>query len=300
MNITRHPVDLKRITASFQRRQQGLAESLEAARENPHMLYLLFLDLGRIYLAGSVLAPDSPEVARALRLGAQAGSAIFLFQRIEDPPRSFVLGEGPPVVYTKSAGTSSADDGVWMQTFHLCLITREARLSDELCRVPHEVFRHSDIVGAADADYSFADMLRAVWTQERFTADPVFGRVEARCRANAAKPTRSARYVRHMTLPYLQALRCLEQRDESGFAAALAEGLEGHKEYWSRKVNREEFYGFVSLQLTGAAALAWDRGMRFNVESDYLPMSWVRGDHFRGDKQEEGAAKNEARRETDG
>jgi hypothetical protein len=281
MNITRHPVDLKRVTTLFQRLQEDLAESLQRARRNPQMLYLFFLGAQDVYLPGSILAPDSPEVSHALRLGAQAGTAIFLFQRIEDPPRSFVLGEGPPVVYTKSAGTSSADDGTWMQTFHLYLITREAGLSDELCRVPHEVFRHSDIVGAADADYGFADLLRAVWTQEHFTTDPAFIRKEAEWRRRSAEHKAEPWYARLVTLPYLQALRCIERRDEAGFAAALTEGLQGHKEWWSSKKYREEFYGFVSLQLTAAAALAWDRGMRFQVESDYLPMSWVRGDRFR-------------------
>ena len=77
------------------------------------------------------------------------------------------------------------------------------------------------------------------------------------------------------------ALRCLDQHEESGFAAAMAEGLKGHKEFWSQKKNRDEFGGFVSLRLTAVAALAWDRGMRFDVESDYMPACWVRGDHFR-------------------
>jgi hypothetical protein len=277
MRITRHPVDLERVTTILRRRQERLTESLEKARGNPRAVDFLYLDVAGIYFAGSVVAPDAPEVARALRLGAQAGTAIFLFQQIEDPPRPFVLGEGPPVVYTKPVPAGSADDGTWMRTFDLCLIAREAGLLDELCRVPNEVFRHSDIVGAADADYGFADLLRAVWTQERFTADPVFAREEAECRVNA----QGAPYVRRVTLPYLEALRCLEQHDEAGFAAALTEGLEGYKAWWSSKKRREEFGGFVSLQLTAAAALAWDRGLRFEAESDYLPMSWVRGDHFR-------------------
>ncbi|AWM40247.1 hypothetical protein GobsT_12960 [Gemmata obscuriglobus] len=38
--------------------------------------------------------------------------------------------------------------------------------------------------------------------------------------------------------------------------------------------------GWVSLSLTAVAALAWDRGLRFRVESDYLPWSWVTGELF--------------------
>lgn len=280
MKITRHPVDLQRITTVFEWRRERLDRDLEGARVEPTGLYSFLGEMECIYQAGSVLAPDSPVVARALRLAAQAGTALFVFQQIDSPPRSFVLGEGPPVTYTKPAGRSCASFYTWMKVFHLCLITRESPLSDEVCRVPNEVFRHSDIVGAADADYGFADLLRAVWSQERFTSHPAFIRVEAECRQRASDRTPGASYVRRMTLPYLQALRQLEQRDDSGFAAALAEGLEGHKEFWSQEKYREEFDGFVSLQLTAAAALAWDRGLRFEVESDYLPGFWVRGSLF--------------------
>jgi len=36
----------------------------------------------------------------------------------------------------------------------------------------------------------------------------------------------------------------------------------------------------ADMKLT--AALAWDRGLRFRVESDYLPWSWVTGELFQG------------------
>jgi hypothetical protein len=280
MKITRHPVDVQRVTNVFQSRQEDLAESLECARRNSTTLDLLFRDASRIYLAGSVLAPNSPHVAHALTLAAQAGAALFLFQHIEDPPRPFVLGEGPPVVYVQPAGSSSAAFFNWMTVFYLCLITRQTHLTDEVCRVPNDVFRHSDIVGAATEDYSYGDMLRAVWTHEHFTRTPIFVRVEAECRRNADTNRRKPNYVRLITLPYLQALRYLEERDDKGFAAALTEALQGHKEYWSHSKYRQEFNGFVSVPLTAVAALAWDRGLRFAVDSDYLPLSWVRGDLF--------------------
>lgn len=280
MKIVRHPVDLQRIATIFQARREDLEESLERAREESAGLDSFYRDAKRVFLTGSVLAPDSPEVAWALRLATQGGTALFMFQRIEDPPRPLILGEGPPVIYTEPVDRSSADFPTWIEVFYLCLITRESKLSDEVCRVPNEVFRHSDIVGATDADYSFADLLRAVWMHGRFTTHPAFVHVEAECRYRAASRTSGAQHIRRMTLPFLKALRHLEQHDEVGFAKALMEALDGHKEFWSSEKYREEFNGFVSLELTAVAALAWDQGMCFEVESDYLPMSWVRGDHF--------------------
>lgn len=286
MKVTRHPVNLERITNVFHRRRKDLEEHLGWAREKATELYSFFLNAKTVYQTGSVLDPDSPVVARALRLAAQAGTALYVFQRIEDPPRPFVLGEGPAVVYTKPAGASCADFLTWIHVFHLCLVTRQRHLSDEVCRVPDDVFRHSDIVGAATENYGFADLLRAVWAQERFSTHPAFVRLEAEYGRLALDDKRKPSYVRLVTLPYLQVLRQFERRDEAGFAAALAEALQGHKEFWSSKKYREEFNGFVSLPLAAAAALAWDRGMRFEMESDYLPASWVHGDLFRGQTQE--------------
>jgi hypothetical protein len=280
MKITRHLVDLERVKKVYQWNQEDFEDSLQGARRNPEMLYSFLGHTGTIYIAGGVLVPDAPAVARALTLGAQAGTALFLSQRIESPPRAFVLGEGPPVVYSKPAGTSSADIITWKKAFHLCLITRQAPLSDELCRIFNDVFRHSDLVGAADADYRYADLLRAVWTAAHFTTHPAFVAEEAEYR-QASGHTPWARYVRWLASPYLQVLRQLERSDATAFTAALTEALQGHKAFWSQKKNADNFEGFVSLPLTAAAALAWNRGMRFEVDSDYLPMSWVRGDCFR-------------------
>ncbi len=280
MRISRHAVNLDGFSEYFKMQNARLDRVLQAARRDANNLYSLFQTAENIYFSGAVLAPDSPEVARALTLAAQAGAALFVFQQIDNPPRPFVLGEGSPVVYTEPAQSSCAAFPMWIQVFNLCLISRQPHLSDEVCRISNDIFRSSDIVGASDEDYGFADMLRIVWTQEHFTSDPIFVREEADCRRLAAGQTRTAGNVRRMTLPYLQALRSLDQRDQANFASALTEALKGHKKFWSSAKYRQQFNGFVSLELIAAGALAWDRGMRFEVESDYLPMSWIRGDLF--------------------
>src|SRR5262249_6612328 len=105
MTIVRHPVDLQRLATVFQWEREHLTESLQWAKETPEMLYSFLGVAAHVYIAGSILAPDAPDAAQALKLAAQAGTALFIFQRIDTPPPSFVLGEGPPVIYTKSAGS---------------------------------------------------------------------------------------------------------------------------------------------------------------------------------------------------
>jgi hypothetical protein len=240
------------------------------------MLIFFLGDTSHVFYAGSIVDPKSVKVGQALKLSAQAGAALFVCQP-PGPPPLVEIGDGPLVHYDKPAPRELAAFTTWLDAFYLCLVARQAALIDCLCRVPNDVFRTSDVVGAADTDYDFADLLRAVWMQEHFTTDPVFDCVEASCQAQPAK----AKYVHGVTIPFLRALRNLEARDESGFSEALSDGLRGHKAFYSTKKYRQEFSGLVSLMLTSVAALAYDRGMRFDVQSDYMPQSWVTGEVFR-------------------
>lgn len=276
MNITRHEFDRDRVTAVYEFNAPCLDEVVQQARGKARMLYLSHGSAMTVLQAGSVLCPDAPEVRRALELAAQAGVALFVCQP-PGPPPPVELGNGPPVVHDETAPPGLAVHQTWQNAFHLCLIARKPRLSDALCRVPNEVFHGADIIGADIADYGFENVLRAVWMQERFTNDPEFRRIKAACESTP----RSVKYIHAITLPYLRTLRYLEAKDEAGFAEALTNGLRGHKAFYSTKKYRQEFGGLVSLMLTGVAALAYDRGLRFDVQSDYMPQSWVTGEVFR-------------------
>ncbi|WP_457028300.1 immunity 49 family protein [Kitasatospora sp. P5_F3] len=81
--------------------------------------------------------------------------------------------------------------------------------------------------------------------------------------------------------PPIAAFHQLVQRDGKKFNAALARGLELHREYWTADEDRvEDSNGLVALSLLGIACLAHDSGLTVEVESDYLPKnlllrSWV-------------------------
>lgn len=235
-----------------------------------------------VYLSGAVVAPDAPEVGRALRLSAQALGAIFAF-RLDPPPDTYELGEGPPVRYVTPIDPSIPDILTWRDAYDLALIARQVPALGYLCRAAKDTFRGSGLTGYTDEEYLFMELKQQVWL------DPSFGweRLLAACeelKARSAEISQRepAAMVRHLELPYYRALRELGARSATGLEAALTEALVQHKEYWSATAKRrQEKIGFVSLRLVGLAALAWDRGLRFQVESDYLPWSWVTGDLFR-------------------
>lgn len=88
--------------------------------------------------------------------------------------------------------------------------------------------------------------------------------------------------IRELQAPLLDTLPPLDAGDAAGFGKALAAALQRHRKYWGgTEKRRQDRHGWVSWPLTAVAALAWDRGLRFDVESDYTPTSWVRGDLFR-------------------
>jgi len=127
------------------------------------------------------------------------------------------------------------------------------------------------------------ELKQRAWADPGFGWEPLLAWCEAyKHRSSEISGPIGAEIVRRLDIPYYSVMRKLGERDAVGLEATLAEALAQHKKYWSSKAKlRQETIGFVSLPLLGLAALAWDRGLRFRVESDYLPWSWVTGALFR-------------------
>ncbi|MCZ2342868.1 MAG: immunity 49 family protein [Bacteroidales bacterium] len=265
----------------FQRDSQRLDKYLGYARARVSSLTGLHDVAKNVYLAGSVVAPDSPEVARALHLSAQALAAVFAF-RLAPLLEGYELGEGPPVRYPSPIDPSIPDVLIWRKAYDLTLITRQTVPLGYLCRVTKDTFRGSSLVGYTDEEYWFMELKQRAWQESGFGWEPLLAKCEAyEVRAAIISNSDGAEAVRRVRAPYLRVLRKLGERDAAGLEAALTDALMLHKEYWSAtEERRKELLGLVSLPLVALAALAWDRGLRFEVESDYLPWSWVTGEIF--------------------
>jgi hypothetical protein len=276
MQIARHATDSGHLTQLFERDRKRLIEWLALSRTSEQVPIAIAGIAEVVYCAGCVVDPDSPEVPLALKVAAQADTAPFAFAPGEKLPRPWRLGEGTPVMYSKPADMSQIHASRWMNAFYRVVITRQSDLQTVLIDTPTDFLRQSSTRGE-DVAYSQVDMCRAVWTDPHFTRLPAFGRVVAWA---AAAPPRSShgRAIRLLTTPYLEVLRQFERGDEAAFSESLTNALRQHRDYWSSTEDRrKKLEGLVSLPLTAVASLAWDRGMRFDVESDYIPTSWVRG-----------------------
>jgi len=92
-------------------------------------------------------------------------------------------------------------------------------------------------------------------------------------------------FILYYLHPYVLAFNSLAENDEPKFNENLIKALEAHKEVWGQKkaMNRggtplcRENEGFLSLECTALAAMAYDKGWKLEVESDYMPSFMVDG-----------------------
>lgn len=233
------------------------------------------------YQFGSLFEPDSHTVVKAIRVGAEANAALVAAAWLEGPPSLYRLGDGPPVSYSGDRPIDSAHVGHWLAGFDLAMISRQHDLLDLLASISTDALRKSPTTSSPEVTFRAVDLRRALWIAPRVTADPAY---LWQCQFVAGCTSRSLLHRANRTLgrSYLALFPPLERGDEAAFSEALTEALLQHKQFYSSTDKlRKEPEGFVSLSLTAVAALAWDRGLRFDVESDYAPRSWVTGELFR-------------------
>ncbi len=89
--------------------------------------------------------------------------------------------------------------------------------------------------------------------------------------------------VKYLIIPAIEVFVCIFAKDEKGFNRNLLFALEQHKLYYestdnSQETRRDKHEGWVSLLLTCACVIAHDKGMKREVESDYIPEWLVKGE----------------------
>ncbi|MGL4420956.1 MAG: Imm49 family immunity protein [Gemmataceae bacterium] len=71
----------------------------------------------------------------------------------------------------------------------------------------------------------------------------------------------------------------LREGDRKGIEKAFVAALKSLKKYYGATPKRSmDTAGFVSMELTTLAALMHDRGLPLDVQSDYMPRSWITGE----------------------
>jgi hypothetical protein len=232
-------------------------------------------------MGGAVVAPDAAETAHALRLGAQTTAALFAFLVPGDGPPPVPPGDGPPVVFRRPPEPGTAAGDRLTQGLKLATITRQHDLVSFLGAVPTARIPRAPAASGVRT-HQWVDLHRALVTGGPVAQHPAFLALREAYTAESEGRSAADKVNRLLMLPYFEVLRRLDEGDPVAFNQALADAVRQHKRYWSSTERlRNDPQGWVSINLTAAAALAHSRGLPVEVDSDYVPRSWITGELFR-------------------
>lgn len=210
------------------------------------------------FLERAASDPDGQDARQrtALRIAAEAGTAAFRLARAEAGTEHEVTVDGTTRLLPAWRSSHSAGTGHWKQAVAAALIAGEPQQAAEL--VAPEFFVKGGRVGPVDA-YGAAlhDYLRGV--------DPVAAVDRA---LTVCAQYEQGRYL----APPVRLLSQLVEGDQVGFALALADALENHREHFTLADLSGDAEALVDLDILALACHAHRLGWDVPVSSPYLPM----------------------------
>ncbi len=274
--ITRHQVpNLALVTETYGQLLADLPESVRWARVRPTNHGLLISDALRVAQYGAVADPGSPEVASALLLAAEAGDCLFSASAGLAGPDVGLTLAGEPVAYPQPPRADDLLWSTWITCFLLNALFRRGAAMDRMVQAPPPR-RGVRSVPEYECRRLFVRALRGDHAGAPETGRAILRAMEAT--DPDANELEWPEYVLNIDVHRINLLGLAASGDGPNFGKHLALALEDFRKFWSRdEERRRTAYGFLSPELAGLAALAWDRGLRFDVRSDYLPDDLIRG-----------------------
>ncbi|AGY56345.1 immunity 49 family protein [Gloeobacter kilaueensis] len=274
--IARNDLNIEFVRKQALRTKRLMESMLVSSKQNPNALETLLFSAQAYAGYTAVLEPESPEICAALRLGVQAAVALFVLATTAETELTVTLGDGPPVTLPTTGPNSYTDGGTWCLGFYLAVICRNLDALDTLCRIPLSVLRQSS-TQVDEFFYSYICALQSYWQgKSKDAAQHLTAAIKT------AKPDKiqcfDEDYLYLIGVSQIDVLYNLISKDQQGFDKALTKALEYHYKFWTTdddgRLNATAFLAYNYLALAG---LAYEQGMSVTVESDYLPLSLVRG-----------------------
>jgi hypothetical protein len=270
--LERHSVDIAAALESLPSYLEMLKESIGAARLKADLLWLA--GQTGLQLAGraAVVAAERPEVCKGLKSAADCQIAIMLLAG--DSKDTAIIIDGAPAMLSKTGPTGYANLANWRTAFLLACICRRRAERTLLCQMSHEVFRAS----RTKSDPAFYKYLDAISAFALRAEDGGSKLLEA---LNALHPDllkmMSAEFALDILTPEIEMAFRLADGDAAGFNKSVTFAIERHKSYWSKGDRKGDPVGYLALGAIAFSSLAVDTGIEVDVDSDYLPMTIVRG-----------------------
>lgn len=262
--VERHPVSFDaRVQAAYKMQLGSLPRVVARAPAHPDVLATL-MDICQVLLPyGLGLGAPQEERDRVLRLGSQAGAALFTAAATTSGTVRVPL-DGSLADIRVTGPTSATHPGRWEDAFAFAAVARDADALDLLCRVPVSLLEAGGT--KSDAFLSrWVEALVALWCRQ--PVGPAVAAMRAAAgSANSALPGAVAAIVAQGDLAL-----AVEASDEAAVNTALHAALSAHRAFWGAADRAKLPKGLLAWTPLALAVLARDRGVTLLIQSDYLP-----------------------------
>lgn len=248
---------------------EDLAEHRDILAENPLSAGMMIAHVVGAAGAASVLgeprAVQRAFLARAVELGRAS------FELAYDEGEVEITIDGAALRVPATGPTGYTEPATWHTVFGLALALRERSTVDYLASLD-VVVMHDSATRVDDYRYAMMVAMQTFWRGGDW-------RPHAK-EAVALSSDSGVGGADHVpaVLGQLALLDPIERNDAAAFSAQLTAALEAHRAHWGAK----RWSGHLAAQLAvvplGLAALAHDRGLSIDVESDYVPAWIIRGE----------------------
>ncbi len=211
-----------------------------------------------------------------LRHAVEFGSANFMYANNIGTEISFTL-ENRLVQLTPEENLAYKDVGSWLKALYASLILRNQDGLKELLKIDQSVFEKANIKPIA-FDLAIFNLHKALFDSNANLQD-CFQNI-----ADASSPDvieiERQDYIYDLRTPVTILIHEILTNNESGFNEHLEKALNSHADFWSKKENTDESYGWISIPLLAICALAMDnKGFNITIESEYIP-KWLYKKNF--------------------
>ncbi|WP_428069574.1 immunity 49 family protein [Chryseobacterium gambrini] len=285
--INLHKVDAPEvINSNFIRRQKRYPENLEDAKKIFGFLFYVYRDFSE-FLQMSVL--EKPELSQQKYWFTYGLSCISEFCRLAHFPNEVkevqIDEDGFFSIKVESLGELQ---GI-RKPIQLARIARDKKKEKIIANVPLNLlnldrnltFNHEyiNILTKLEIEYSLTGNFNCDYYESLVE---IYNKNQYSIQAKISADTNHTLYYIH---PYVIAFKSLADDNEAEFNQNLIKAIKAHQEVWSQKkaLNRggtplcRENEGFLSWNCTALAAMAYDKGWKLEVESDYIPGFMVDG-----------------------
>ena len=266
LKVAAHILDLTDAEEEQEFIEEQLADAAELVQKRPLNIGPFFNESLRLLGFRAALQHAPAEIVRALATARDFGVGLFL--RGNSPG-------GAAVTFSVRGHTVEVPGGPttyntaprWLEAVGVCCVLRDATALETLTAYDP---RNFEGVGEYDVHHvHFAAALRAL-----LIADQDVEVLLQRAKREAQRAKVFPEHALKVDVPLIELAAVVHRRDQHGFALALVTALEGYRELTAPESQAHLAELYIPIVHLGLCALAYDQGMRVEVESTYLP-SWL-------------------------